>query len=112
MTLYLKYIRLEKSRAVHASVLPIDDLKSYPSVGACLPYSPPIHFWIEGWLLRPIVVGKPVLMLRHVRNGVPRLGRFVSTPVMRIRNSHEFTTLNSVYDWKEIPLRTTDWWTG
>lgn len=107
---YMKYIRLEKTGAVEVPVLPPGDPETYPMGGVSLSHSFPVLYWMEGWLVRPIEVGKPVFMLRHVRNGVTAHGRFVSSLVTAIRSNHEFTTLNSVYNWKEIPLRTTEFW--
>lgn len=75
-----------------------------PSVaGAFKPGAPnprwllPLGYWLEGWLLAPPQVGRCVQVLRVNRNGVHRLGVFVSTPVVSLLEGWSFATANSLY---------------
>lgn len=98
----MKYIRLEKAGVAEDPALPAGNPETYPFGSVSLSHSLPVAYWMEGWLLGPIEVGKPVMMLRHVRNGVTCLGQFSSSPVTAINSDNEFATLNSVYRWREI----------
>lgn len=60
------------------------------------------NYTVEGKLVRPLVVGEPVLMLRFARNGIARIGIFETSPVRAFlapetgKKTH-FYTENSTY---------------
>src|SRR5258708_5825140 len=110
--LAMKYVRIRKTGVVTNAQFNPGHPESYPFGLADETHSLPLDYWLEGWLVRPLAVGKQVLVLRYIRDRIICPGRFVSTPVVAIHNDHEFSTLNSVYQWKEIPLLSSDWSTN
>ena len=64
-------------------------------------FSVPVGLTIEGELNAPIVVGEPVTVLRHKRNGVPRGGLFMTTRVLEMGEG-TFRTANSIYKYHFI----------
>jgi hypothetical protein len=56
----------------------------------------PVDYEIVGYLLEDVKVGKPVRLLRFVRNGALVLGFYQSTTVLELRNDG-YVTRNSVY---------------
>ena len=62
--------------------------------------SPPVDYWIIGDLASSIEVGKPILIDRHIRNGVEIRGIMHTSIVRKIDNDGDIkyiTTDNSVY---------------
>lgn len=107
--LIMKYVRIQKMADVvnvyFGPCPPGVDLIGSAYEANALPPS----YWIEGWLVRPLTVGKRILVARILRNGVKCPGHFVSTSVIGIRGAHQFATRNSVYQLTEIPLLSSDW---
>lgn len=62
----------------------------------------PVGYYLEGWLLGPLVVGRRVQVLRLARNGVPRLGLFTSSEVVELEPDG-FRTRNSLYRMTVVP---------
>lgn len=58
----------------------------------------PIGYWLEGWLIAPPALGKPVRIVRANRNGTRCLGLFESTPVVSLLLGWSFSTENSLYE--------------
>ena len=56
----------------------------------------PIDYELRGFLLQPVTVGCPMVILRTERNGVEVLGMFESTPVCAIADG-VVETFNSRY---------------
>jgi len=56
----------------------------------------PVQYELQGSLIAPMEVGKPILVKRTHRKGVEADGFFYSTPVRQFGNGHAIT-LNSVY---------------
>lgn len=58
-------------------------------------------YWVQGFLIGEIEVGKQILLDRRIRNGIEVLGRFNTSPVKTIDKNIEnvlvITTENSVY---------------
>lgn len=59
-------------------------------------HSLPVAYELEGWLLLPIEIGRPIMVLRTARNGVEQLGEFTSSVVHELRGDR-VRTANSVY---------------
>lgn len=57
----------------------------------------PVDYEVRGVLLGPVREGLPLVVLRTHRNGVAREGRFVSTPVVKVRADGLVETANSIY---------------
>lgn len=53
-------------------------------------------YWIEGRLIHPIEVGKPVVVERFIRNGENVYGIFITSDVSEF-NEDRFYTSNSIY---------------
>jgi hypothetical protein len=64
-------------------------------------FSIPIEYTAEGELMRPMRVGESLLMMRDLRNGVPAVGIFQTSPVIEI-TQETFMTNNSVYDYEVL----------
>ena len=62
-------------------------------------YSLPLEYTIEGELVREILEGKSVVVVRDTRNGVQALGMFNTSPVTKVTED-QFYTQNSVYNYK------------
>lgn len=60
-----------------------------------------VGYWIEGVLLGPVVEGRPLRVLRSVRNGVEALGLFVSSEVCLIEGNF-YHTENSVWKMERL----------
>jgi hypothetical protein len=58
--------------------------------------SPPVDYELWGRLIRPLQIGKPILLARTQRNHVKGEGIFVSTPVREFKNGAAITR-NSIY---------------
>ena len=71
------FVRLEK---IALSEREPSDRRSSSNVGSILASG----YLLEGWLLAPIVCGGRIHILRVNRNGIRRLGIFVSSPVVQI----------------------------
>jgi len=56
----------------------------------------PVDYYLEGYLIREVQVGKPVLVERISRNG-EKIGGFFSTSLVTEICDNGFVTLNSVY---------------
>ena len=95
------YVRLEKLRATPYG-LPACPLPLY-FPGAWVGHlSLPVHYRMEGYLLRDVAPGDVIDLDRRVRHGVAVLGRFVSSRICSCSGG-EISTLNSVYIVREIP---------
>lgn len=97
------YVHLCKVGAVEKTDYGPGDPATYP-VGTCdaTDLSLPIGYFLEGWLLGPLVVGRRVEVLRLARNGVPGLGVFTSSVVVEIE-PNGFRTRNSLYTMTVVP---------
>jgi hypothetical protein len=56
----------------------------------------PIDYTATGILLKDIEVGEPILMFRHIRNGIKTPGHFSSSRVSKIEGNLLYTN-NSIY---------------
>lgn len=65
----------------------------------------PMDYEVEGYLMSPIVVGKPVQLARTKRNGLPIDGVFQTSKVTA-QTEIGFTTKNSVYEVEVIQEET------
>ena len=59
--------------------------------GEANPKSPPTGYWLEGELMSPITVGKPICVWRTIRNGVRVDGLFTSSRVVHITAVYDAT---------------------
>lgn len=62
--------------------------------------SPPIEYFIQGIPSSSLEIGKTFLVARTSRNGVPKPGVFLTSPIVEIYKKDSltfFTTKNSVY---------------
>jgi hypothetical protein len=91
-------VRIQK-RAEAAGGMPAATKEEYvPGTGGIEDKSIPIDYWITGEMPNPIIVGKPVMVIRDTRNGVKCLGLFQTSPVTDVTLT-TFKTQNSVYDY-------------
>jgi hypothetical protein len=98
----MRYVRLQKLRAVEEPVAPPGDPSTYPyGQRPDKIQSLPVDYWFEGFLVYPPFVGKRVAVFRFVRNGIRRPGVFWSTRVTEV-GTGGFQTLNSVYRIEEV----------
>ena len=58
--------------------------------------SPPVHYELIGYLLRPIRLHESLIALRAERNGIQEFGIFCTTPVTSFTDGI-LTTQNSLY---------------
>lgn len=91
------YGRLLQVGAVENPDYKPGDPATYP-IGKCdiTDQSLPTGYYLEGWLISPLVVGRRVEVLRLSRNGVPSLGLFTSSTVVEL-DPDGFRTRNSLY---------------
>jgi hypothetical protein len=61
-----------------------------------LPIENKISFYIEGRVMSEIMVGKPVVIFKINKNGIPDYGYFYSSIVIEV-TENGFVTQNSVY---------------
>lgn len=63
--------------------------------------SPPIDYWVAGYIVGEIKCGEPLQMMRTIRNGVETPGLFRTTPITNIGrlgdNIRFIETANSLY---------------
>jgi len=57
----------------------------------------PIEYWCEGNLIRPIEIGRPLVIARTIRNGVEATGTMITSEVTSIKHD-QITTKNSIYN--------------
>jgi hypothetical protein len=97
-----KFVRIrkigERSDPCALAIAPAD----YPYGSPTFVGSLPVFYTIDGWLLRPPVVGEPVHVLRFARNDVVWPGLYHSSEVTDVPRAGEFATLNSIYRWEEL----------
>ena len=62
--------------------------------------SPSLGYWAAGILIEDIEVGKPLQMMRHIRNDVNVSGLFQTSPIVEIGDGY-FATKNSIYKIEE-----------
>lgn len=92
-----KYVRLEKVAESDGAFTPAGNWNNYPLGESGINVSFPIFYWLEGWMHGELEIGKPVRILRMVRNGERTLGLARLTEVVEIRGEGEFRTCNSIY---------------
>lgn len=102
----LKFVRLTKLSAADSPAYESGDWSSYAIGSANSGRSLPVAYYLEGWLVSDVTVGRPVEILRRARNGVKRLGVFISSDVTAILPDNRFSTLNSIYSMTVIPSPT------
>ena len=66
------------------------------NVGQVNTGSPPVDYELRGLLIKPLEIGKPILVARTHRNNIKVLGAFLSTPVREFKNGAAITQ-NSIY---------------
>lgn len=92
----VKKIILEKLSSAPLPAFSTASWEQY-DVGTLNPgVSLPNNYVIHGFLLEDMVVGRPVRVLRTIRNGVSAPGVFVSSPITAL-SSKTFCTENSLY---------------
>src|SRR5688500_14038799 len=97
----MKTIFIEKVMPSNEPFAPTPEWTHY-SAGAINPgVSLPSGYSIEGFLLEEIAVGRPVRVLRTIRNGKNALGHFATSPVIAY-DDQTFETLNSVYRYRIV----------
>lgn len=97
----MKRIRIEKLRASHEPAVPTPEWEEY-IVGAVNPdVSLPTAYLVEGLLVDEISIGRPVRVLRMVRNGINVSGYFSTSPVIAY-DENTIRTSNSVYRYTMI----------
>lgn len=91
-------LRIQK-RAEAAGGLPSATNDEYvPGSNGVENKSIPIDYWLTGELMYPLIVGRPVEVLRDSRNGVACPGIFMTSPVVEVTPT-TFQTQNSIYDY-------------
>lgn len=88
-------IRLTKTGIPEAAVVESGTWSSHVP-GRSNSASLPLGYWLEGFLVSPLVIGSPISVYRTNRNGVECDGIFRSSKVTRIE-SECVGTENSVY---------------
>lgn len=96
------WVQLRKLAEAPGAVDPAADWDEYVPGQWQAGKSLPVAHEMEGVLRAPIVVGQAIELLQTVRNGVPVVGVFRSSLVMRIHRDR-VTTLNSVYWVRPLP---------
>lgn len=91
--------RLKKLKSVENPYYPTADGATYipGALNANGQVSPPVDYEVEGNILYPIEIGKPVIMDRQKRNGVVARGIFQTSKVVKIEENLLYT-YNSVYE--------------
>lgn len=89
-------VRLTKLAAVSSPSCPTPEAASYKPGQYNGPVSLPVSYTTEGYLAGPVKVGQPVVLDRHVRNGLSSLGVMQTTPVKAL-TADGFVTENSRY---------------
>ncbi len=97
-----KFVRLRKIGEASDPVAPAIAPADYRYGSFNFAGSLPILYPIDGWLLRPPVVGESVHVLRCARNDVVWPGVYRSSEVTDVPRDGEFVTSNSIYRWCEI----------
>jgi len=90
------FIKLTKVKATEAPLSPPGRWGEYMPGSPANTTSLPVDYTMVGMLLTGITIGESVRLLLVARNGVPVLGEFKSTPVVRLTDDG-FSTANSVY---------------
>lgn len=92
---YIKISKLKPSAKPH---YPTPNKKDFTPGADNGNVSLPVDYWAEGYLLSDIVIGKPILIDRRIRNGITADGFMNTSSIVKI-NSKAGTveTLNSVY---------------
>jgi len=90
--------RLKKLKPVENAECPTADATLYipGALNANGTVSPPVDYEVEGDILYPIEIGKPVIMDRQIRNGVVARGIFQTSKIVKIEENLLYTC-NSVY---------------
>ena len=88
-------VRLVKLSACDDAHSPSSSWEDW-KVGKLNEGSLPVYYELEGSLIEPMEVGKPILVHRTCRNGVKADGLFQSSPVREFKNGAAIT-LNSIY---------------
>lgn len=92
----MQYIRFTKLSAADKAKYPTAKEGEYKYGEVNKNVSPPVDYWVEGYLIRNILIGESVLIDRRVRNGVKVAGLFQSSTVKSIEGNL-IKTNNSVY---------------
>jgi len=90
------FIKLTKVKAAERPVSAAGRWDEYQLGSPDNTSSLPVDYTMVGILLTGIMIGESVRLLRVARNGVPVLGEFQSTAVVRL-TADGFATANSVY---------------
>lgn len=90
------YVKISKISSSEDPKYPTPSKEDYESLKDEAFLSPPIDYWIEGYLHQEVEVGKSVLVEREIRNGIKKFGTFVTSAVVKI-TADGFETVNSVY---------------
>ena len=88
-------IRLVKLSACDDALSPSSSWEDW-KIGEPNEGSLPVDYELQGSLIEPMEVGKPILVHRTCRNGVRADGLFQSSPVREFKNGAAIT-LNSIY---------------
>ena len=92
-------IRITKISAVESPEYPTPTIEDYDLGKINHNVSIPANYEVEGFLVGSIEIGKPVLVMRKVRNGIKMSGIFQTSEVISVTGK-EFKTRNSVYKYK------------
>jgi hypothetical protein len=98
------WIRLTKIAATSCPHTPSASPENY-LYGSENLLSPPIDYWLEGFLFAPPKVGETLKVDRRIRNGVVARGFFESSPITAV-DGNRVTTMNSIYFIEEKPQST------
>jgi hypothetical protein len=94
-----KRIHIEKYLAALKGLPPNPKEAHIPGEAQNENFSLPLDYWIEGTLTEEMAVGKSVVVMREVRNGLDVTGLFQTTPVVELTDD-TFTTMNSIYRYR------------
>lgn len=103
----MQKIRIKKiSQADDALCLAADKTEHVPGSEGIPGKSLPVEYEIEGYLVRPIEVGRGIEVDRQKRNGIIAMGSFTTSPVKSIHDNL-IRTGNSIYQIEFLDR--TDW---
>lgn len=92
----MKYVRVTKIAKVENARFPTALADEWISGQDNDGKSPPIEYWIEGYLLEPLKVGNALAVDRRTRNGIEASGLFRTSRIVGIKNGL-VSTENSQY---------------
>lgn len=97
----MKNVKIQKISASNNPLFETPKIEDYEVGKDNGDVSLPIEYTIEGTLVAPIEIGKPVSVLRKKRNGISMIGLFTTSEVVK-KTEKTFETKNSVYTIEEI----------